>query len=77
MDNTLNNDNGLCWGVEITILTRFLEKSDFDELGNKIVEASSQNSLVSLEIKKYLSARGWKEEIKYWMRCYNNLLNEC
>lgn len=54
----------------------YVRFSDFDELRIKIVEASLQNSLVSSELKEYLSARGWKEEIKYWTRCYNNLLNE-
>ena len=50
--------------------------SDFDELGKRIVEASSKNTLVSSELKEYLTRRGWKEEIKYWTRCYNSILNE-
>lgn len=54
----------------------YVRFSDFDELGDRIVGASSQKSLVSPELKEYLSGRGWKEEIKYWTRCYNNLLNE-
>lgn len=55
----------------------YISFSNFDELGEKVLEASAQQSLVSLELKNYLSKRGWKEEIKYWTRCYSKLINEC
>lgn len=54
----------------------YISFSNFDELGEKILEASALQSLVSLELKDYLSKRGWKEEIKYWTRCYKQMIDE-